>query len=247
MKQTKDYLLDKYCFNEISDLELEQLQSFYANKFEFETETKLRMDIYKGIEGAGDIQIKKMLDKIHVNVVEKRNEKYKKKWLLGTLLFLLVALLAFFAWSSFNKNVTALTPMAMFDKNYETYQNSVETRSNNQVSVVTKFNTAYNEGEFEMALALIQPTLDNADAEIKLMAAISAIETQDLNSGKQILTEIINSNNQYYTDHALWYRALIFLKENNSPQAVQDLKNLTQDKRADHFDEAEQLLKLLSK
>lgn len=70
----------------------------------------------------------------------------------------------------------------------------------------------YQQSALKFRQALLQHP---DDLEIRFLLAISLIETGGLSEPLELLKEVINAEENFYTDDALWYASLIFLKKSD--------------------------------
>jgi len=134
------------------------------------------------------------------------------------------------------------SPAMIYAEFYDKYEPSLQGRGSIEDDAILLFNEAYSEEKFQVALDAIKPYLKEGKNDIKLSAAIAAIETDDLVLAEGLLDEIIASKDFYFSDHASWYKALLQLKTGETKSIEKILTPLIANPKADHHDEAKKLL-----
>jgi len=186
-----------------------------------------------------------MLNGIHAKVVtgkESMSNSWKKPLLI--MLGIVAVLLAVYFGKSVNEDISITEPMryASFYTIDEGTVRSTDVPSNN---LGTEYITAYKQQDFQKVLDLLSPDLEIASNEIKLVAAISALEVGDHTLAKTQLESITVSDDFFYVDHARWYQALLHLGEGQKDAAVDLLMSLAKNPKADHHEDAVKLLKTI--
>lgn len=252
-KKQLDDLIDKLVLGEITEEENKVLTEQKHLDPTLDQEIKLRMDIYKGVKYDGDQKLRKLLNKIHDEVIHEKDkiipinrniEKPEKKnrWLFymaGSVAAVFIVYLGVFGLS--NQTSSA----ELYKQYYETYIPSGGTRGEINEATITAFNDAYTEKNYAKALTIIQSQLSDANNDIKLTAAVAAIEIGNTNKAQEILNDILSSKDFYFSDHAKWYLSLLYLKQSETTAASALLEELAQDVEADHHAEAKKILEEL--
>lgn len=233
-------LMDKFVRKEISKEELKDLEIESLINPNVESELKLINDISKGIEIVGNEDLKLVLDKIHYqNFKNKDNNSQGIKWIWVCSALILFVLSLFIFKKYFAKHTVVKNNYAEY---FEPYIPSLTTRGSGMQKRIKDFGEAYGQKRYERALIIIDPVLEKSNNEFILIAAICAMETHDYEKSNYLFDKIINSNDYYYLDHAKWYKALSYLKQNKNIKAISLLNELANDQNADHHNQAKNLL-----
>ena len=243
-----EILKDKYAMGTLTEAEHASIQVEMIQNPDLENELNLHTNMVKGVEYAGEIELKEMLDKIHYQQTDsksglsKENQNNKSNHILFVIagLITLAALIGyFFLGSTTNEPVS---PTKIYADFYTPYQPSLQGRGVKLDEAITSFHTAYQDKKYSEAVNIIKPFLDESKNDIKLTAAIAANEANDIVLAEKLLEEIIESDDFYFTDHATWYKALIQLKTNNLDVIEKILTPLIANPKADHHTEAKELI-----
>ena len=237
-KEIIEKLMDKYAKGTLTSAEQKQLDTLVKGSPELKKELVIRKDIVSSIEYLDRKNLIEMIDQIHEEEIN--TPRKKMGWTKIASIIALILAGAFFLFKSIAKE--EVEPTRIYASYYEAYAPVGAARSNNKSDLTGTFTSEYISGDYSSALKTILPTIENQENEIKLMAAIAAIETNDLAKANSLLDKIIEEKDYYYTDHARWYRALILIKESKLVKAKEELRILADDKSADHHQEASDLL-----
>lgn len=239
-KETLNELIDKFASGSLTDAEREKLSSFVDEKPEIAQEMQIRKDISGTLKYVGNKELKSVLDKIHHEEFGQKTKAktFNLKTILSIAAVFLGGLLVYqFAFNSLSGDING---EQMYTTNYSTYKASFQTRGDVE-SDFTKYKEAYIAGNYKEALALLTNTSEDLDSEILLTAGISAMETGDLSLARKYFEKVIAGNDFYFSDHAKWYAALSYLKEDYIEGAKPLLKGLAENTKADHHLEAKSL------
>lgn len=244
--QELEILKDKYAMGTLTEAEYASLEVEILQNADLESELKMHKNLVRGVEYAGELEMKEMLEKIHYQSSGSSTSSDPKAAKSNNMLYviagllILAALLAYFFLGNGNKE--EVSPTRIYAEFYSPYQPSLQDRGENLDDALKKFNAAYSELQYETALTTIKPYLESSKNDIKLTAAIAAIETNDIVLAEQLLNEVIESKDFYFMDHAIWYKALIKLKNNDINATKEILTPLIENPKADHHHEAKDLI-----
>lgn len=245
-KREIDILMDKYILGSLTKDEEKNLLQEIKNNPDLENEIKARKNIVLGVKYAGNLQLKEVLTKIHLEesgqntTSDKRNNKY---YIIGGLL--IVALTALYFMLRNNAPAESNNNL-IYAEFYEKYNSSLLDRGISAEEAISAFHNSYTKGNYQEALKTITPFLEESDNEVKLIAALAANEIDDIPLAEQLLTTIIESNDFYFKDHATWYKALIKLRQHDYPSTKKLLSKIASNPKADHYEEAKELLNELN-
>ncbi len=243
-----EILKDKYAMGTLTEAEHASLQVEMIQNPDLENELSLHTNMVKGVEYAGEIELKEMLDKIHYQQTDsksgltKETQNNKSNHILFVIagLIIIAALMGYFFLGNTAKE--PLSPTKIYADFYAPYQPSLQDRGVKLDEAITSFHSAYQDKKYEEAINIIKPFLDASKNDIKLTAAIAANEANDIVLAEKLLDEIIKSKDFYFSDHATWYKALIKLKTNKPNEIEKILTPLIANPKADHHTEAKELI-----
>ncbi|MFT6337851.1 MAG: hypothetical protein ACJATI_004616 [Halioglobus sp.] len=240
-----EILMDKHVMGTLSDMEHASLEVELLQNPSLATELNTHKDLVKGVQYAGELELQNMLDKIHYQQSgvtppgsKRSNVPY---FILGLVMLLGIA--SYFILS--NKTTEKINTKSIYAALYTQYEPSLQDRGTSLDKSIISFNEAYVAKNYQLALTIIKPYLAKSGNDIKLSAAISANETNDIILAENLLDEIIESNDYYFVDHAIWYKALIKLKTNETTTIKEILTPLIKNPKSDHHKEAIELISKL--
>lgn len=243
-----EILKDKYAMGTLTEAEHASLQVEMIQNPSLADELNVHTDLVKGVEYAGEIELKEMLEKIHYQRKEsnpssnqKQEGRSNKNILLVIIgLLLITSILGYFILGNATKE--EVNPIRIYAEFYSPYQPSIQDRGVKLDQAINDFHSAYLDQKYTEAIQIIKPFLKSSKNNIKLTASIAAIETSDFVLAENLLNEIIDSKDFYFSDHALWYKALLKLKTND-PYAIEKiLAPIIANPKADHHKEAKELI-----
>ena len=241
-----EILKDKHAMGTLSDIEHASLEVELLQNPNLATELKTHKDLVKGVQYAGELELQNLLDKIHYQqsgvAPPKRKHGHIMYYILALIMLLGVA--AFFLLN--NKTPEKVSTRSIYASLYTQYQPSLQDRGTSLDESIVSFNQAYLTKDYQLSLSIIKPFLAESKNDIKLMAAIAAIESNDIILAESLLNEIIESKDYYFVDHALWYKALIKLKTNDTKTIKEILTPIISNSKADHHKEAIELISKLN-
>ncbi len=243
-KERIEELIDLYVLGSLSDSDKAELDAIIEADPKIKKELIMRKDISRSINYVNDKRLRGVLDEIHGEEFGTQPGKNNIKLMRNIILGVAAVFAIFFIVNILTATKDVDTD-SLFAQNYKPYITSEETRNTQNILDNEAFLLAYNNKEYEKALEIIKPSLENPPSDILLLAAISAIEVGEWNKSMELLDLIIEEDNYYFRDHAKWYKALVLLKSENIDDCKSLLKELKNDPKADHHDEAIKLLENL--
>ena len=244
-KQELETLKDKHALGKLSKADESSLERRISQDPTLQEDLDFHKKLSKAVKYAGELELKDILKKIHLEESGEISKGNKRStmfyYVAGFLLCLCIA--SYFIFS--NKAPAPADTSVIYADFYKKYDSSLLDRGVSMDEAIASFNTAYSKGKYQEALVTIKPFLTESDNEIKLIAALAANETNDLSLAESLLDSIIKSKDFYFEDHAIWYKALIKLKTNDITMVRETLLPLSSNPKADHHNEAKELLNML--
>jgi len=240
MSKKKDHFeqIDSYLLEEMSDKMKAKFEEAMAEDIELRKEVMLRRDIMQGIRIDGRKKLKATLDEIHDQkdrTIQKSIVSRSKRlapWLVAAGLVLLLSVR--FLWNP--------QPQPdLFSSYYEPYELSMNLRNLDNKQTLTTIDRLYSERNYTAAQPIIESYLkENPNQKtLQLALAICQFENKEYENAISSLESL--ENDPFLKDQAYWYLALIHLDQQNTSEAIKNLKPLIDDPTADHHDEARKL------
>lgn len=242
-KKELEILIDKSVLGTITNKEKSKLDEYIMKQPNTTLEIKMRKDILKGIEYSTDQELKVVLDQIHKEEITKSPKiiSFARLAKAAILIGLLVGTFAMYTLLNDGGNANSTELYATY---YQPFESTTETRSSDEDMDKTtlQFIDLYQSKKYQESLEAIRPVVSSVDNNTLLLAGISAMEIGELNEAQSYLNQIIESNDYYFADHAKWYKALVFLKLDDTNAAKSLLEELATDPKADHNKESIEIL-----
>lgn len=240
-----DILLDKYALGILDEEGLKELEVQALLDENLKSEMQASRDIAKAFEFLGNNELRLLLDKI-VDQDNSGSDKLRANR-LGWKRMLIIVLtgLAFLMGFVIIKNVTSrvnASPDKLFAEYFKDFETSSETRGQNQDEIRLDFIAAYNKKNYRGAMDIYKGVVNSEDNEMRLLFAVSAINEQQFSEAIRELDKIIEDEDYFFKDHAIWYKALVKLNQNSIHEAKSLLQLLAGDQGADHHEDSKKLL-----
>ena len=226
----------------------EELSSFLKELEENEAlkeELKIQQAIAEGIEHQSNLEVRKKLQAI---AAEENNKP-------GTSIFSMpifklvsgiaaVAVLCFAAYFLLNPSQNEQSIYADYFQPSEL----TITRSTDNESDVVLVTELYNTKKYDQALPLFEKVLESDPQNTNLQLAYSSalMKCNKNTEAREVLNNIINSNNPLFIDEARWILALLDVKTGNINSAKENLNLLAGDEKSYNFSEAREVLEKLN-
>ncbi|MBC8046704.1 MAG: tetratricopeptide repeat protein [Fimbriimonadaceae bacterium] len=249
MLSEKDYILiERFLYDEMDTEERNNFLLLAEKDPEIKNELAAQQEIEKATRMHFDNELKKELQEIHADNFGENHKKiisfnYKK------ILAVAAAILIFLLVGFFITQKNTISHQKLFANYYQPYSGNPITRDDT-IGLLTKATELYFNKEYGNAAALFTQYLKEdtsaiANVQVKLLLGICMIETEQYREALQIFQKIIEQKEIYFFYQANWYSALSELKMGNTEMCKKYLKIITENKNADHFNDAEDLLRKL--
>jgi len=242
----KNSLMDKYATGSLSQAEIKEIEQLITADPSFQKELDMRKDISDGVNIAGNRELRKMLNKLHKEVVVSKTKTSGSgrviKLIMSVAAVFLGGLVLFQLGFLKNLGTTGQDGSIQYASYYKPDMSNSRSTDETREDYLLPFATAYQEGEFAKVISIVKPYLEGSNNEVKLLTSIAALETGDVPMAMDLLDKILATENYYYRDHANWYKALAYLQLEETDKAKVLLNKLASDSKADHHKEAKELL-----
>ncbi len=245
MAKDDTQLIDEYWLGHLSPSEHTAFEARLAKDTSLAQLVTERRTLMEKIEAYGDYQIKQQLKAIHRKEVGKKVTATSFRRWLWPLLLLIIVLLGLLLWWS----IRPASPQQLYAVYYKTYPLNLSQRGEEKTSLLAQIDQYYSSGEFATATPLLEQVLsrDSSQSQVRLAIAICHIEAQKLDQALEELHHIAAIDFDPYQAQAIWYMALVYLRQGKVSKARTSLENLTTDKQGDYYKEANGLLRSLAK
>ena len=232
--------IDAYLLGELRPDEQLNFVAAMKKDIKLQEEVNLRRAIMEGVKIEGRKRLSNTLDEIHdkkdrtLSNANPTIQKTLRPWLAVAAALALI-LTCWFIFQTPQKD-------SLVAHYYEPYDLTIGLRDNSNQEQLARIDALYSAQNYSAAQPLIENYLSNnpSDNLLRLSLAICQYENENLDKALQSLQLI--KNDAFLQDQYRWYSALIYLDKGEKEQARRLLTELTSDRAADHFDEAQVLL-----
>jgi len=247
MNTRKQEEIDDYLFDKLPAVEKADFRQKMINDKNFKEDFLLQKEVVQNIQSYGNELLKNKLQAIHQEMLAQPKKRPVLLYVLGIACSIILLIFSVLFFNNFHQpNQTAT-----FSNYYQPYPLSFQTRT----SVPQKNDDAhaaqllYQHQQYSEALPLLEKlSLDNPEnPKFLLGKGICYIELKDWEKALTTFDSIVQLNESFFKDHAIWYASLIHFKLQDFQQAKNGLKILANNINADHYEEAQQVLKILEK
>ncbi|MRI00563.1 hypothetical protein GH721_08495 [Kriegella sp. EG-1] len=224
----KEQLLLEYFANNLTPEQEQQFNELLSTDLEFKQQFNFEKDLQVVIRDKQSNELKSKLisfenERIKDVPVRTLKPNYRK-WAMAASIALVVTL----GWLGYN-NFSGPNYNSLYDENYQEYPNTVFaiTRGETVASIERDAFMAYESGNYQKAIdGFNKIPSANREEYLTLYLGLSYLGLGDLQESRMNFNNLISSNSEY-TPEALWYSALIAIKEKDKESAVNSLKALT--------------------
>ena len=229
----KEQLLNRYFEKTLNAEETTAFENLMLTDAEFAEEVAFQKQLKKAITLEERILLKEKLQKL-----ESKKQPTFKWWYAAASFLALIGLSFWYA----NQDADYDNLYASY---FEVYPNLVEPivrNGNEEKTITTEAFTAYEHGDFAKASELFEAiSKDNQEEYALFYNAISLMKLQQLEEAAVIFSGTAWSST--YNDNAVWYLALIKLKQEDIPESKKLLQSLSD--KSVYAKEATELLQKL--
>lgn len=219
---SNDDLLYHYFSNSLTKAQEEQLQELLKTDANFKKQFEFESNLKRAAKAERHDALKSTLNKFESHLDSGNTaKKYSFYYVKIAASFVILITAGWLGYQSFS----GIDYQGMYDENYQTYPNTVYTitRGDTINSVQREAFVAYESGDYQVALDKF------SEAEVKdyftFYTAQSHLKLEQYDKAETAFKEVISQNKQFMAE-SHWYLALIYLKEENDPQALTNLEIL---------------------
>lgn len=238
--------IDDYIFGTLSEQEHQLFQKRLEAEPELAEQVKIQQALKSGVEAFGRKTLKTELQGMHEEVVGLQPEPAKRRSLRSMLiaaasfLLLISAMLWLFAGPGDDQE-------GLYATYFKAYDLSTTQRSKANEALIN-IEQLYQDEKYAVALPLIQAHVDSlspAPSSWLLAAGICQLELDRPQEALQFFQKISAQQDFNFRDEVSWFSALAYLKAGELDKTKKALEALVVDERADHHEEALDLLEAL--
>ena len=219
-----DQLIEQYLFGELTGEALLAFEKRMADDTAFAAAVQLEKNLLAGFEALGNQDLKAKLEVIHQEEIAQqpratiRNLRTPLPWAIAAVLLFLIG---FFIWNW----TTTTTPEQLFAQNYA--PPTFDTNRGIDAEQLQKIGQLYRSEDYHNFTNQYQLYLQNHPATAKdtLYLGIAAMELHQIDIAKNHFQTLFN--NQRLEDDAVWYSALLAIREKELTVAMDWLKKIT--------------------
>ncbi|MEO1516796.1 MAG: tetratricopeptide repeat protein [Bacteroidota bacterium] len=198
-------------------------QQIQADK-ELAQEVQVQRLLLEQVETLGALDMKERLQGIQQQVRKEEINHRRRYWIFATAAAVLALLLYVFLGPSLQNTSTE----QIYASHYEPYQLSFGSRAGGNEQALIQAGSLYTQQRYEQALPLIEQLLESEPDNSRLLLAkgICYMESKDFGKALNTFQQLIDRNDSFYLQQALWYSALAHLQLGNAIDARKLLERM---------------------
>lgn len=251
MSEINYEIIQQYINGELSG---EALLAF-EKEMQVNPELVKEVALYKMIEGEMTLHLQQQVDQQNLSTTLKdlSHQYFKKKeakvksinhWWYAAASVAAAAAILFFIFRPFSSGAFNSEKLfAYYVKEVEPLSSAE--RGNKADTLVTRAVSLYNKKDYQHAMPLLQSISVKQPGDVQLLMAtgICYLQTGQYDSSINLFDKISTGTTVFKND-AVWYKALVFLKQNKPEDCYTVLLTLSND--ADKYKEAQELMKKIA-
>jgi len=230
-------LIDDYLLDRLSGVELEQFEKKLKTDQSLASKVEERKIVLGVVDAFGDIEMMEQISAIHKKEVTADRKSTKFRFLYAAAAALALFVVIWFL-------MKPASPETLFADYYQAYDLSFTTRNDDNDQQLAQADLLYKSRNFKEALPLFEEQYKsgNTGSKIGIALGICHIEMQRYSEALPYFSNILNQEFDTYRDQALWYTALIKLKQNDVQSARPFLQELADNSKSYFYQQAKMLL-----
>ncbi|MEO1258788.1 MAG: hypothetical protein AAFZ15_08315 [Bacteroidota bacterium] len=234
-------LMDDYIMGQLTEKDSIDFENELQSNEQFAADFELHKNMVAGIKALGNRELKNELKIIHQQVT-KPTTRVRPIWYRYVAVASILVLIAAGIWVVNQNN----SNRDLFLEYYAPYKISLTVRGEPNAALMKSAEDAYLNGDFKTAAFEIENILkENYNSQLVLAAGIAYLEMDLYEQAIQKFNLLIDNNDEFLKDQAVWYLAMTMLRCNKRKEAGQYLEILAADKNADKHRDASVLLENL--
>ena len=221
----KEYLINAYFENRLSEIERERFNDLLKTDDEFQEQFNFEKELQNSLRLEHRKELKTFLREADAKSNQSQRLPFNKKvWLVAaSVVILLVS--SFWIINNNSNNPTVENLYASYYQPYENVVYSIE-RGTRVDDLTSRAFLAYEQSDYRLAAKLFQQLSEEVTLDyIDFYQGIAMMELGENEKSISYLNHYLKSENPL-SDRALWYLALNYLKLNNIDEAKKHLDRL---------------------
>ncbi len=250
--------IDEYLMGKFSPKEEASFLNEVDTDKELQEELAIAKRLINGVKAEARLNLKSDLQKIHESInpsadsssdeestspIRKlESPQTRRRWMPWLAAASILLVLSLFWFSS-----RPINTQKLFAQNYSPYDLSLAVRGDAPSAKLMEANDLYRQGKFKSAIPIFEEIVSETPAQqlIRMGLANSYLENNQLEKAQQEYETIYHSNDPLLKDQSIWYLALLSIRQDDLPKAKTYLELLTNNPKADRYEEAKSLRKKL--
>lgn len=241
MKPIDDQRIDDYLLQKLEGSALTSFQKELESDSELAAELKLRQQVLEELDALSDYKAQQQISAVHQREISKFKKGGRRVFMFRRLAVAAVfAILAFSVW--WMSDTTS--PEELFADNYVA-PTFMERSTSDAQDDLFKGTKLYNDNDYAASIPLLSKAFQQnpENTELHLIIGISLFETGKSQGALQQFDYLIRKNDILFKDKALWYSALISLKEGDIENAKAFLSQISRETAGKElYEDAQEIL-----
>ena len=239
------HTIDKFLLGELDEKTEKEFQARLEVDKVLAEEVNVHKNALDIIESLGDFEMKARIQKIHNQQINQSAPATKrielKKW------FAIAAAISFLLFGTWWFGLRSPQNIRLFAQNYERYELNIGSRSTQENNALIEASIAYKQKKYAEAINLFNqiPDTNEFHSNILLAKGICLMELDKNKEALPFFQQLIQSKDALFEEHAIWYAAMIHLKQNELEQSKSLLIKLSEEEGNYYQEKAQEILSAL--
>ncbi|MEM1319684.1 MAG: tetratricopeptide repeat protein [Bacteroidota bacterium] len=232
--------IDEYLLGRLRGDALEAFEKEVADDPNFADQVQQRRTLMEKVDAYGDYEVKAQLKNLHQKEMKLRlRRRSLRRWGFALFALLLLAI-AYWLWQPQKPS----SSQQLYAAHYEPYPLNFAARDGNTERALAEAGRFYRSGQYAKALPLFQSVYqaDTTESKVLLAIGICLMEAGQLEDALQRFQPLLQTDFDPFKDQALWYAALVHVKQEERPAAQALLQQIVADPQSDFYQQARDLL-----
>lgn len=222
--------ITKYLYGEMNPKELNDFEKELATDLDLQGELKLHQEIDQTI--LNEIKVNSFRQKLEfIHEKEGLSKKIfflnlQSKWYWAAASITVITGTAAFSISKYNQS-----PDRLYNKYYEIWQPSFTTRGIEEEKNMDAILKLFESGNYLNTIETIDqlPSKENNSPKLWLLKGCAYMELKEFDQAIQVFRNFDTATYTFYTETALWYNALCYLKTNKVEEAKIQMQQIVKE------------------